>query len=443
VRTDLDKFIGKRVSVLGFGRTGKAVASLMKELGANVFISEYSRSDELPRSGFEFEMGGHTSRVLDCDILIPSPGLRTDHPLLTEAIDKGIEVRGEIDFSASLLPCPYVSITGTSGKSTTTSLVAHMLRKAGTASYAVGNIGDPVANYVTKAKGDWVLAIEVGSPMCELMDEFHPQVGVFLNLSEDHLNRHGSMEVYAAMKEKILNHMDDKNTVVLNGSDSWSRSIADKTTAKPLFFSSTPDINSQAYMDGDNLVVGRNIVASMDDFRLQGCFNGLNILAAALACSHFGYDPALMVDFAKDFNPLSHRMELVHEARDIKFINDSKSTKPDATILTLKTLKGPFILILGGSDKGSDFSKLPLAMGDVKLAIVHGRTSDNISKALIASGFDRFEKVANQHEAIKEAIRKAEPGDTVLLSPACASFDQFRDFEERGETFAKEVKTIV
>ena len=436
------RYVDKKVTILGYGRTGKALAELMTNIGARVFISEVSDLEELANSGYEYETGGHSERVFDCDIMLPSPGLSLSSRVLMRAKELGIEIRGEIDFSAELLPCPYISVTGTSGKSTTTSLIATMLNDYGVTSYPVGNIGDSVANYVLTAQQDWVLSIEVGSPMCELMDTFHPKVGVFLNLSEDHLDRHGTMEIYAQMKQKILRFMTHEDTVVLNYDDSWSRSLAKKTNAKKLFFSSFPNQNVKAYIDNDGLVVGSKVFARMDEFKLKGRYNATNILAATLACSHFGVPVEKAIESVKTFKSLKHRLELIGEWGGIKFINDSKSTKPDSTILTMKTLESPFILILGGSEKGSDFTKLAESMAGVKLAIVHGVTADKIIKSLEKAGYKKYGRVGNQEEAIRLAIRNASKGDTVLLSPACASFDQYRDFEERGELFEKEVRSL-
>ncbi|MEZ4813281.1 MAG: UDP-N-acetylmuramoyl-L-alanine--D-glutamate ligase [Caldisericia bacterium] len=436
------RFAGIKVTVLGFSRTGKAVSELMRDLGANVFISEFGNPEELKNTDFDFEVGGHTKRALDCDLLIPSPGIKPSAKIIQDAYNKGIEVRGEIDFAAELLPCDYVSVTGTSGKSTTTSLIAQMLTKAGIISFPIGNIGDPVSNYVLNAEPDWVPVIEVGSPMCEMMDSFHPRVAVFLNLSEDHLDRHGTMEVYAAMKEKILRFMTEDDLIVLNSSDEWSRSLSKKSKAKSLFFAANPDDKADAFMDGDSLYIHEEKVAVMDDFVLNGAFNGQNILAAALAVSHFGIDMKNAVSSVSDFHPLKHRMQFVGEWGGVRFINDSKATKPDATVLALKTLSGPFILILGGSEKGSDFSELPNNLSDVKLVIIHGKTSERLKNVFDDAGFSRYRVTTNQSEAIRTAIEEACSGDSVLLSPACASFDQFKDFEERGDVFALEVKEI-
>lgn len=442
MKSEPRKFIGKRVSILGYGRTGKALAELMASLGARVFVSEISQSEELANSGFEYEVGGHSERVFNCDIMLPSPGLPLTSKVLAKARELGIEIRGEIDFSAELLPCPYISVTGTSGKSTTTSLIASMLAGSGITSFPVGNIGDSVANYVSRAEPDWVLSIEVGSPMCELMDTFHPRVGVFLNLSEDHLDRHGTMKIYAQMKEKILRFMTNRDTIVLNLADPWSKSLADKTPAKPLYFSPVPDNKADAFLDVSTLVVHGNPVANMNEFKLKGDFNACNILAAVLACSHFDVPVVEAVESVKGFTSLKHRLEYIGAWGGVKFVNDSKSTKPDSTILALKTLTPPFILILGGSEKGSDFSGLGEWMADVKLAIVHGVTADRIIESLENAGFTSYRRVRNQHEAICMAIESASRGDTVLLSPACASFDQFKDFEERGEMFGKEVRVL-
>ncbi len=442
MREKLLRFKGIKVSILGYGRTGKALAVLMDKLGAKVFVSNLGKSAELESSGFEFEVGGHSDKVLDCDLMLPSPGIPPSAEIIQKAIKRGIEVRGEIDFSAELLPCSYVSITGTSGKSTTTSLIAKMLNSAGIVSHAIGNIGDPIANHVLSSEPDWVPAIEVGSPMCEMMESFHPKVGVFLNLSEDHLDRHGTMEVYASMKEKILRFMTEKDSVVLNLGDEWSRSLADKTPAKKLLFSPVPDKNADVFMDGEILVVNNKKVASITEFVLSGSFNGQNILASALACSHFGISMIDSVNAVKNFQPLQHRMQFVGEWGGVKFINDSKATKPNATVLALETLKGKFVLILGGSEKGSDFSVLKNSLGNVKMIVVHGATKDRIIETLVEAGFKNYIKVKDQREAIESAINNSRSGDTVLLSPACASFDQFKDFEQRGNEFSREVKLL-
>lgn len=432
---------GKKVTVLGLARSGKAVAKMLKSIGCDVFCSDSGKPEGLEDFDAQYEIGGHSEKVYNADLIVVSPGIPMDSQVIAKAKSLGIPLRGELDLSASLLDCKYAAVTGTSGKSTTTSLIAHILNKNGVASKAVGNIGDAVAGHVLEEKPDWTLAIEVSSFQCELMDEFHPSSAVFTNLSEDHLNRHGSMEEYGLLKERMMRLMASDDLVVLNADDSWSNGLSSKTSAKPLRFSAK-NPSSDAYFDGQSIHIFGEPVAKFGQFKLLGGYNALNLMAASLASSRFGINPRQALLSSFDFESLPHRMQLVGIWNGIRFINDSKATKPESTNLTLSSLDGPFVLILGGSEKGSDFSALLPHLSCVKLAIVHGATSDRIAKSLKDGGFERFVQVPTQHDALLKAFEVAAQGDTVLLSPSCASFDQFKDYEHRGRVFIEEVTEL-
>lgn len=432
---------GKKVTVLGLARSGKAVAKMLKSIGCYVFCSDFGKPEGLDDFDIPYETENHSDKVFDSDIIVVSPGIPMTSPVILKAKSLGISLKGELDLSASLLDCKYAAVTGTSGKSTTTSLIAHMLSKNGIKSLAVGNIGDAVAGHVQEEKPDWVLSIEVSSFQCELMDEFHPSSAVFTNLSEDHLNRHGSMQEYGFLKEKMMRLMTSNDVVVLNNDDSWSKGLSSKTSAKALMFSAK-DSSADAYFDGKTISLFGKPVAEFSQFKLLGAYNALNLMAASLAAANFGVDPEEALLSAFDFLSLPHRMQLVGIWKGIRFINDSKATKPESTNLTLSSLEGPFILILGGSEKGSDFKALLPYLSNVRLAIVHGATSERIVKSLREGGFDRLHEVATQHDAILKAFDLAKSGDTVLLSPSCASFDQFNDYEHRGRVFIEEVTSL-
>lgn len=432
---------GKKVAVLGLARSGKAVAKMLKSIGCNVFCSDFGKPEGLDDFDIPYEIGNHSDKVFDSDLIVVSPGIPLTSPVILKAKSLGIPLKGELDLSASLLDCKYAAVTGTSGKSTTTSLIAHMLRKNGISSLAVGNIGDAVAGHVQEEKSDWVLSIEVSSFQCELMDEFHPSAAVFTNLSEDHLNRHGSMQEYGLLKEKMMRLMTSDDVIVLNSDDAWSKGLSSKTRASVFMFSAQNQ-NSDAYFDGKIIHLFGKPVAEFSQFKLLGAYNALNLMAASLATVNFGVNPEKALLSAFDFLSLPHRMQLVGTWGGIRFVNDSKATKPESTNLTLSSLEGPFILILGGSEKGSDFKTLLPYLSNVRLAIIHGATSKRINKSLKEGGFDRLLEVATQHDAILKAFELAKSGDTVLLSPSCASFDQFNDYEHRGRVFIEEVISL-
>lgn len=432
-------FEGMKVTILGMAKSGQAAARMLSGLGAKVFCSDSGCPRDLESLGLPYETGNHSDKVYDAQMMVVSPGIPHDNPVVMKAKMLGITVRGELDLAAEMLDCPFAAVTGTSGKSTTTGLIAHMLHKSGIRSKAVGNIGDPLSNYVCDSKPEDVMAIEVSSFQCELMDTFHPQSAVFTNLAEDHLNRHGTMTEYARLKEKMFVHMTADDLVVLNKDDEWSGALKEKTLSRALYFSMTTP-KADAYFDGKSFFIYGKNTATMKDFKLFGWFNAMNLMASGLAVTRFGLDPAKAIQSSTDFVPLHNRLEFVGQWGGVKFINDSKATKPSATILALNALEGPFILILGGSEKGSDFSVLPQEMGNVRLAVVHGQTAPRIEEALSNGNFKRFVSVKDQTEAIQLAIREAKPGETVLLSPACASFDQFGGYEERGEVFSRQVR---
>jgi len=442
---------GKKVLVLGMGASGMAASRLLKRKGARVTIAEkqdsekmQQRKKELTREGMKVILGPHSMELLrGQELIIVSPGIRLDIPLLLEARQRNIPIMGELELAFRLLRgCSLVAITGTNGKTTTTVLTGKILRKAGRDVGLAGNIGFPLSEVVGKEPR--IIVTEVSSFQLETACKFSPSISCILNITPDHLDRHSNFEEYVKIKEKIFLHQKEGDFAVLNKDDPVVFPLARKIKAKVIFFSQKESLKEGIFLKGEMITrrLGREEeLIPLGKIKLSGSHNLENILASIAISSLYGVEKEVIREVLVEFKGLPHRTEYVDEIEGVRFINDSKATNVDAVRRCIDSIKLPIILIMGGKDKGADFSSLKEKIARrVKLAILMGEAKEKI-KTQIQQACPVL-KVEGMKEAVRIAFEKARRGDCVLLSPGCASFDQFRNYKERGNNFKKEVQRI-
>ncbi|MBQ3080629.1 MAG: UDP-N-acetylmuramoyl-L-alanine--D-glutamate ligase [Clostridia bacterium] len=449
--------IGKKVLVWGMARSGIAAAKLLNDAGAYVRINDLknadqigSQIDELKLHGIEWRLGENIENVLDgMDMLVISPGIPEAHPAVKKARDMGIEVIGEVELAYRLSRGRVVAVTGTNGKTTTTSLLGEIFKNAGKVTYVVGNIGDPYSAYASKMKDEDMVVCEISSFQLETVNTFRPEVSLVLNISEDHLNRHGTMENYADMKARVFENEDETGWVVLNYDDPVTKEMAKKAKCRAAWFSRTSVPPVGAYVR-DGVIVYKDEkcvteVCRTEDVYIPGPHNLENALAATAAAICAGISAPVIRHTLRTFRGVEHRIETVRTINGVKYINDSKGTNPDSTIKAVQTMKEDTVILLGGSEKNSDFSELSAIIKDSKIiyAVLIGKTGERIGESLKNAGFTALEYAGYDFEkAIAIAGKHAPVGGNVLLSPACASFDMFDDYEHRGREFKRIVNAL-
>lgn len=405
---------GRRVGVVGWGRSGRAAAGLAKRLGAIVFVSE-SRpisafdSGELAALGdCASEFGGHTERLLASDLVVLSPGVRPDRGVIAEFQGP---IWGEIELAYRVLTCPIVAVTGSNGKSTTASLIYSILRDCYTSGETrlLGNIGEPVCDHVTELAETDICLLEVSSFQMETIHEFHPRVAVWLNLVPNHLDRYANIEAYASAKERVFGRMGRGDLAVVGVDDSFGATIAGRLTA--------PKVITVSAFEGE----------PVSPALLGAVKSPVNLRAAITVCEYFGIGRGEAMEAAGRFRGLPHRVENLGEVAGVTFYNDSKATNVAAVNSAIASIAPPITLIIGGKDKGEDYSKLDLAK--CPKVIAYGAAADRISESVSCEVVREFDR------AVDRAFRVSSPGAAVLLSPACSSYDSFRSFEERGDRF--------
>ena len=376
------------------------------------------------------------------DQLIVSPGIPVDHPAVVKAKALGVEVMGEVEYAYRESTGLLLAITGTNGKTTTTTLVGEIFKNAGKRTHVVGNIGTPYSGAVPEMKPDDVTVCEISSFMMETSRDFHPAICAVLNISEDHLNRHGTMEKYIALKERIFENSGPDDTLVLNWDDPVTRDMKNRAKCRVSWFSSHGEPPFGAFVVDGEIVYGApgdNVpVCRADEVYIPGEHNLQNALAAVAMTMAAGIDPAVIAHTLRTFKGVEHRIEFVRELDGVRFINDSKGTNVDSTIQAVRAMDRPTVLILGGSPKKTNY--VPLGEEILKCPIVHivliGETAKEIQKALDIVGYkDYIHAGYDFKKAIALSFELAPKGGNVLLSPACASFDMFDDYEARGRIF--------
>jgi UDP-N-acetylmuramoylalanine--D-glutamate ligase len=442
---------GKRVLIVGLGKTGEAAANFLLGRGARVTISEIKTAEELGNKvrfwkemGATVETGGHILKTfLGVDLIIPSPGAAS-LPELKKAKKAGIKVISEIELAFHFLKGRIVGITGTNGKSTTASLAHKILKEAGLKAYLAGNIGTPLLSFVEKSRADHVYVTEISSFQLEHVNWFRAAISVFLNVSLNHLDWHASFDDYYSTKKKLILSQGRDDITILNQDDRLVWALAKTTKARVYAFSSRKETRRGCCLKGEWIILrdkSEEKVLRTSEVLLPGCHNLENVMAAALVSHCLGVSPQQMRASVRGFSGLEHRLEKVSTLRRVDFINDSKATTVDATIKALQSFDQRIVLILGGRDKGADFTQLRKPVREkVKKIILLGEATEKIKNALRRTA--PMEEASSLRQAVSLAFAAAAPGEMVLLAPACTSFDMFKNFEARGRAFKKEVRRL-
>jgi UDP-N-acetylmuramoylalanine--D-glutamate ligase len=448
----------KRAYVIGLGEygTGRAVAAALVSLGIEVTVSDVKLAGELADqlealpSQVEVEVGDDAYRgLLDSDLVVLSPGVPPDLAVLQEARDRGIEVIGELELAYRMTRARFIAITGTKGKTTTTTLTGRLLADAGASVWVGGNIGKPVIEHALGAAPDEFLVTEVSSFQLETTRDFRPYVAVLLNFWPDHLDRHPDVEAYWAAKRRIVERQQPEDWAVLNFDDPQVRALADQVRSQVAPFSRTEVLGRGVYVDDGQIVAAPPVtsdwhaVASVSALRLRGKHNLENALAAIAAAGAVGADLGTVEKTLASFEGVPNRLEEVATVRGVMFINDSQATNPTAVERALEAIEEPIILIAGGRPKVPDFTEFGrTAARRVAALITIGEAGPAIAAAARAAGLEQVRPADTLEQAVRLAFDLAAPGDVVLLSPACASFDMFHNMAHRGEVFRRAVAEI-
>lgn len=447
------EYNGKKALVCGMARSGIAAAKLLNRLGARVTLQDMKKREEisadvlaLEGEGIVLYTGANPDEIACAqDLIVLSPGIPCDLPFIAAAEEAGIEVISEVELAYRLTPCPITAITGTNGKTTTTTLTGEIMKTAYSGTAVVGNIGIPYSEEVERlTEKDWVVA-EISSFQMEKAKEFHPHISAVLNITPDHLNRHKTMDVYIAMKERVFAKQTAEDFCILNHGDEACRKMADKTAAKVFFFDSSETLAEGIYLDGDAIEVRwgaiNETLIHVDELQILGVHNYENVMAAAAMgiCAGIALDTIRAV--LKGFAGVAHRIEYVATVDGVDYYNDSKGTNVDASIRAVLAMKKPIVLIGGGYDKGSSFDEwTKLFPGRVKHLVLIGVTAPKVRASAEKFGFTAISDCETFAEAVELCREKAEDGDCVLLSPACASWGMFDNYEQRGDMFKEQVR---
>jgi len=436
---------GKRVLVVGLARTGVATSLFCVARGAIVTATDTRTENAigdalapLRAAGVHLELGGHTKELfLKQDLIIPSPGVPADAPPLHAARAKGTAIWSEIELADRFLKGRLIGITGSNGKTTTTSLIEHILRSAGVTTILAGNIGTPLISIVEQTNDRTITVAELSSFQLELIETFRPNISVFLNLTPDHLDRHHTFEGYGAAKARIFESQTEADFAVLNADDPATTKYA-PSNPHVFWFSRMQRVAQGAFVRETEIIFRRGgkeeSVLRIQDIPLAGAHNVENVLAAVVATRLAGADAAAIAEGVRSFSGVEHRLEFVAEIGGVRYYNDSKATNVDATLKALDAFPGRILVILGGKDKGSDYTLLQAPLREkANLALLIGAAADKIEKQI--AGSVAIERAGTIDRAVEIASHAARPGDVVLLAPACASFDQFENYEHRGRVF--------
>jgi UDP-N-acetylmuramoylalanine--D-glutamate ligase len=437
---------GKRVLVVGLGRSGVASALFLQSHGARVTVSDAKSEDQLREqiptlldAGIAVETGAHGERTFrNQDLIVVSPGVPVDAEPLVQARALGQPVIGEIELAFQFLPGPIVAITGSNGKTTTTTLVGEIIATGGFKTLVGGNIGTAAISLAEQATADTTIVLEVSSFQLETIRTFRPKVAVVLNITPDHLDRHGTLAAYVDAKARIFENQQADDFAVLNADDPTCVELAGRTRAQVFWFSREHEVESGSFVrDGQIIFRGNGspqTVLAVPEISLKGSHNLENVLAAVCAGALMGCAPEKIRDAIVNFKAVEHRLEYVATIGGVEYYNDSKATNVDATMKALQSFPANIHLILGGKDKGSDYTMLnDLLRERVKWVYTIGAAAEKIQSHI--KGTTQIVSSGTIEAAVKQASATAQPGDVVLLAPACASFDQFQSYEHRGRVF--------
>ena len=451
------KWTGKKILLVGMARSGIAAAELLRRDGAIPLLNDRKKEDafgsdldHLKEMGCVFRLGEDPVEVLkDADALVISPGVPIDAPVVKAAAEMHKPMAGELELAYSMLKGDVLAISGTNGKTTTTTLVGKIFENAGRVSRTAGNIGYPLSAVAMEARRQDVTVVEVSSFQLESIHTFHPRVAALLNITEDHLNRHGTMEEYIRLKGRLFENQTAEDYAILNMDDPVLFQMAKKLKGQVAFFSRTQQVENGAFVEDGKIVWqwhgARRVICDADQILIPGPHNLENALAAtAMACA-MGVPGPVIRHTLMSFTGVEHRIEKVRVFQGVTYINDSKGTNVDSTIKAVQSMKAPTVIILGGYDKHTDFMPLCkeiVASSFIDQAVVLGETAKQITEQLEEAGYMKITRAYSMEDAVEKSRKLALSGGNVLLSPACASFDMFRDYEQRGEVFKQIVNDL-
>jgi UDP-N-acetylmuramoylalanine--D-glutamate ligase len=443
----------KRVLVVGLGRSGAAAALFLQDHGARVTVSDTKSETQLQKEisalldrGISLETGRHSERTFrDQDLIIVSPGVPADQPQLQHARAMGIPVIGEVELAYRFLQGKVIAITGSNGKTTTTTLIGEILSKSGRKTLVGGNIGTPVISLVGQSSPEHLLVLEISSFQLETIEQFRPWIASILNITPDHLDRHRTFQAYVDAKARIFENQQADDFAVLNADDPTCVELKNKSKGTVYWFGRKEQVESGACVSGEEIVFrssGRDTsVLPINEIQLKGAHNLENVLAAVCVAMLAGCEPQQVRAAVAQFGGVEHRLEPVATVNGVAYFNDSKATNVDATIKALESFAGNIHIILGGKDKGSDYTVLaPLLRERAKGAYLIGAAAEKIASQI--QGSTRIIQSGTLDRAVRQASEAAVYGDIVLLAPACASFDQFENYEQRGRVFKDLVHTL-
>lgn len=440
----------KKILVLGLAKSGVSAAALLHKLGAFVTVndkkplSENPEAQDLLQQGIKVICGSHPVELLEegFEIVVKNPGIPYDNPMIVKAQQKSIPVITEVELAYQISEAPFIGITGTNGKTTTTMLIFEMLKAGSAKPLIAGNIGAVASEVVQEATDENKIVIELSSFQLMGVQTFKPKIAIITNLYEAHLDYHGTLSEYFEAKARITENQDGADYLIVNADQKELMDLVRTTRAKIIPFSTKESLSDGAFVDGEWIVFNDEKIIRVDEIALPGMHNLENVLSATAAAVLAGTDRASIVQVLKEFTGVRHRLQFVSEISGRKFYNDSKATNILATKKALTAFKQPVILLAGGLDRGNGFESLVPALKGVKALITFGQTAEKIEKAGKAAGIKSIVRVDNVEKAVPCAFDLSDAGDVILLSPACASWDQYKTFEVRGDMFIEAVHKL-
>lgn len=450
---DVTRLRHSNVSIIGAARSGVAAAKLLQQQGATVFVSDQEHEtklathiSQLRSAGIAYEVGGHTDSVYDCSLMVISPGVPSTAPVVLEAQRRGIKVVSELELASWFCQAPIVAITGSNGKTTTTALLGRILFDAKKKHVVAGNIGTAFSAVVLDLAETDVAVLEVSSFQLDHCETFRPKIAVILNITPDHMDRYGnSMERYSASKARIFMNQTADDVLIYDIDDEWTAKTVRQAKCRTIGFSVQKRLVEGAFVEEGELVTvlegKRTQMIPTNEVSLRGLHNLYNAMAATLAAQLLGVSAASIRATLKNFKGVEHRLEYVREFEGVKYFNDSKATNVDSVRYALQAFSEPIVILLGGRDKGNDYSMLrELVKQNVRAIVAIGESAEKVEKAF--SDIKQTVRASSMREAVTTARQLAQPGDVVLLSPACASFDWFENYEHRGRVFKELVNQL-
>ncbi len=447
--------MNKKVLVFGSGISGIGACQLLEAVGKEVVLYDGNTSlnpEEMKRqigesTKAQIVLGELSEAVIETlDLVVMSPGVPTDLPIVNQMRERGLPIWGEVELAYTYGKGDVLAITGTNGKTTTTALLGEIMKNYKESVFVVGNIGNPYTTEALNMQEDSVAVAEVSSFQLETIHAFRPRVSAILNITPDHLNRHHTMENYIQAKEDIAKNQTEEDTCVLNYEDEVTRKFGENLKAKVLYFSSQRKLEKGIYLEDGNIVYCACepiVVCHVNELKLLGTHNYENVMVAAAMAAAYGVPMDIIRKTVKEFAGVAHRIEFVCEKNGVAYYNDSKGTNPDAAIKGIQAMNRPTLLIGGGYDKDSEYDEwIESFDGKVKHLVLLGQTREKIAETARRLGFENIIMAESLEEAVATCAKLAEPGDAVLLSPACASWGMFKNYEERGDKFKSYVNAL-